>query len=130
MSGKLQVDLAGVAFAIGISIVGSELLEKFLLYFAFAYLFGIIFQYFSVAPMRGLGLRDGLITAVKIDRLSLIAYEVGMFGWMGYRSWLYPALQPTEWSYWLMMQIAMVAGFATTYPVNWWLIARGTKEKM
>jgi hypothetical protein len=23
-----------------------------------------------------------------------------------------------------------LAGFATTYPVNWWLIGRGTKEKM
>ncbi|HWG05484.1 MAG TPA: DUF4396 domain-containing protein, partial [Beijerinckiaceae bacterium] len=30
----------------------------------------------------------------------------------------------------LMMQIAMVLGFATTYPVNWWLISRGIKEKM
>jgi hypothetical protein len=29
-----------------------------------------------------------------------------------------------------MMQIAMVLGFATTYPVNWWLISRGIKEKM
>ncbi|MDR5784616.1 DUF4396 domain-containing protein [Caballeronia sp. LZ065] len=24
----------------------------------------------------------------------------------------------------------MVAGFATTYPVNYWLIQRGVKEKM
>jgi hypothetical protein len=29
-----------------------------------------------------------------------------------------------------MMQIAMVVGFATAYPVNWWLIARGIKERM
>ena len=29
-----------------------------------------------------------------------------------------------------MMQVAMMAGFATTYPVNWWLIASGIKEKM
>jgi hypothetical protein len=36
-----------------------------------------------------------LVAAVKIDTLSLIAYEIGMFAWMGYRSWLYPALQPT-----------------------------------
>ncbi len=38
--------------------------------------------------MRHLGLRDGLITAIKIDTLSLIAYQVGMFAWMGFRSWL------------------------------------------
>jgi ABC-type multidrug transport system permease subunit len=44
--------------------------------------------------------------------------------------WLYPDLKPTRWTYWLLMQIAMIVGFLTTYPVNWWLIRRGTKEKM
>lgn len=29
-----------------------------------------------------------------------------------------------------MMQIAMVAGFITSYPVNWWLVSKGIKEKM
>jgi hypothetical protein len=29
-----------------------------------------------------------------------------------------------------MMQIAMVFGFATAYPVNWWLIRSGIKERM
>jgi len=32
---------------------------------------------------------------------------------------------------WLhMMQNAMLAGFATGYPVNWWLIRKGIKEAM
>lgn len=119
-----------IAFAFGFTLLGSELGGKYLLAFVLAYLFGIIFQYFSVAPMRGLDLRNGLIAAVKIDTLSLLAYEVGMFAWMGFRSWVFPALEPTSWTYWLMMQVAMVIGFVTTYPVNWWLIRRGTKEKM
>lgn len=29
-----------------------------------------------------------------------------------------------------MMQIAMIAGFITAYPVNWWLLRKGIKEKM
>lgn len=119
-----------VAFGIGFTLIGSELAGKYLFAFVFAYLFGIVFQYFSVAPMRGLGLRNGVLTAIKIDTLSLLAYEVGMFAWMGFRAWLYPDLKPNSWTYWLMMQVAMVLGFATTYPVNWWLISRGTKEKM
>jgi hypothetical protein len=119
-----------LAFALGFTLLGSELGGKYLLAFVLAYLFGIVFQFFSVAPMKGLGLRDGLIAAIKVDTLSLIAYEVGMFAWMGFRAWLYPGLQPTSWTYWLMMQVAMVLGFATTYPVNWWLISRGIKEKM
>lgn len=32
--------------------------------------------------------------------------------------------------FWFMMQLAMVAGFATAYPVNWLLIKTGVKEKM
>lgn len=118
------------AFLTGLALFGSELGGKYLAAFVLAYLFGIVFQYFSVAPMRQLGVRDGLIAAVKIDTLSLIAYEVGMFAWMAVRSSVYPGLSPTSWSYWLMMQVAMVLGFLTTYPVNWWLIARGTKERM
>jgi hypothetical protein len=103
---------------------------SYVLAFLLAYALGILFQFFSVAPMQGLGVRDGLVQAVKIDTLSLLAYEIGMFGFMGVRAWLFPHVMPTDWSYWLFMQIAMVLGFATTYPVNWWLIARGTKEKM
>jgi hypothetical protein len=29
-----------------------------------------------------------------------------------------------------MMQIAMLFGFVTSYPVNWWLLKAGLKEKM
>ncbi len=30
--------------------------------------------------------------------------------------------------FWFMMQIAMVCGFLTAYPVNCWLIRTGIKE--
>ena len=107
-----------MAFAIGFTVLGSELLGKYLFAFVLAYLFGIVFQYLSIAPMRGLNLREGLIAGIKVDTLSLFAYEVGMFAWMGFRSWLYPDLRPSDWTYWLMMQVAMVLGFLTTYPVD------------
>ena len=29
-----------------------------------------------------------------------------------------------------MMQIGMALGFATAYPVNWWLLRIGLKERM
>ncbi|RKR38635.1 DUF4396 domain-containing protein [Paraburkholderia sp. BL17N1] len=119
-----------LAFGLSITVFGSDLLGKMLIGFVLAYLFGILFQYFSVAPMRGLSIVKGLMTAVKIDTLSLVAYQVGMFSWMMVRATLYPDLKPTDWTYWFMMQIAMIAGFLTTYPVNWWLIRRGIKEKM
>ena len=117
-----------IAFATGFAVFGSALGGKFLLAFALAYAFGIAFQYFAIAPMRGLGVRDGLVAAIKIDTLSLLAYQVGMFAVMGYRAHAWPGLEPTTWSYWFTMQIAMLAGFATTYPMNWFLIARGSRN--
>jgi hypothetical protein len=32
--------------------------------------------------------------------------------------------------FWFMMQIAMLFGFLTAYPMNWWLIRKGIKEAM
>ena len=119
-----------IAFAVGFAILGSQLLGRFALSFALAYLIGIAFQYMAIEPMRNLGLRAGLAAAIKADTLSLLAYEVGMFAWMGFRAWAWPELTPLNWSYWLMMQVAMLIGFATTYPVNWTLIRAGVKERM
>ena len=40
-------------------------------------------------------------------------------------------IREARWpEFWFVMQIAMLAGFATSYPVNWWLIRAGIKEKM
>ncbi|GAB0118099.1 DUF4396 domain-containing protein [Acidisoma sp. 7E03] len=116
--------------AAAFTLFGSDVGAKIVLGFILAYLFGILFQYFSVAPMRKLGVREGILAAIKIDTLSLLAYEIGMFVVMLGRAWLWPHLSASEWSYWLSMQIAMVVGFCTTYPVNWWLIRQGIKEKM
>ena len=35
-----------------------------------------------------------------------------------------------EVHYWFQMQIGMVIGYFTSWPVNVWLIKRGWKEKM
>ena len=55
-----------------------------------------------------------------------------MYGWMALVRFAIfgrdlPKSSPV---FWFMMQIAMFLGFATAYPVNWWLIRRGIKEKM
>lgn len=102
----------------------------YLVDFVFAYLFGILFQFFSIAPMRGLGLRDGLIAAIKADTISIVAFEIGMFAWMGLAHRLFPHLTPENGTYWFMMQIAMMVGFVTTYPANWLLVRSGVKEAM
>jgi hypothetical protein len=104
--------------------------------FAFAFALGIVFQYFAIVPMRHLSPWAGLIAALKADALSLAAWQVGMYGAMAFFQFLvYPrafGLKPEVDSveFWFTMQLAMIAGFLTSYPVNWWLISAGIKERM
>ncbi|HEY3859033.1 MAG TPA: DUF4396 domain-containing protein [Gammaproteobacteria bacterium] len=114
----------------GIRILGSDLLTRYTFAFVLAYAFGIFFQYFSIAPMRQLSFRAGMAAAIKVDTLSLLAFEVGMFAWMAVTQLLLPGLEPARVEYWFMMQLAMILGLATTFPVNWWLLRKGWKERM
>ena len=94
---------------------------------------GILFQYWALAPMRGLNFRDGIRAAAKADVLSLTAFEIGLFGWMAIMVFvLFPSspLHPISPVYWFLMQIGMILGFATSWPANVWLIRRGIKEAM
>jgi hypothetical protein len=113
-----------------------RIFSVWILDFIFAYLFGIFFQYFTIAPMRGLSFGPGLVAAIKADTLSLIAWQLGMYGFMAF-AYFYlfgtafdASLRTDMVEFWFMMQIAMVVGFITAYPVNWWLIRSGVKESM
>lgn len=119
-------------FIAGVTLAGLALWPEYIADFLLAYALGIVFQYFSIAPMRGLSLKDGLIAALKADTLSLIAFEVGLFGWMAFSSIVLfqHHLHPDSPVYWFMMQLGMIVGFATSYPMNWWLLTRGIKEPM
>lgn len=67
------------------------------------------------------------------DSLSLTAWQLGMYGWMAIALFLLfspAALPKREPTFWFMMQIAMFAGFLTSFPVNWWLLRTGIKETM
>jgi hypothetical protein len=107
-----------------------------LLDFVLAFAFGIAFQYFSIVPMRKLSPGKGLIAALKADALSLAAWQIGMYGAMAFLQFVIfehcfggqAAVDSVE--FWAAMQVAMIAGFAASYPMNWWLILAGIKERM
>jgi hypothetical protein len=77
--------------------------------YGFALLFGIIFQYFSIAPMSG---EYGIVTvwrALKADFLSLTSFQVGLYGWMAIYQiaiWNF-GLDMDNVVYWWMMQVFM-----------------------
>jgi Domain of unknown function (DUF4396) len=119
--------------AAGITLFGSMLLAEYTIDFAAAWALGIVFQYFSIKPMRNLSPGEGVVAAIKADTLSILAFQVGMYGWMALVHFVLfpqPHLEPFDPRYWLMMQIGMICGFATSYPMNRWLIRSGLKEAM
>jgi hypothetical protein len=116
-----------------VTIAGSGVLGTWTVDFVFAFVLGVVFQYFTIAPMRGLGLADGLRAAVAADAASLTAWQLGMYGMMALAIFtLFPpgALRESPVLFWFWMQLAMAAGFVTSFPVNWWLIRSGIKEAM
>jgi hypothetical protein len=121
-------------FALALTIAGSSLGAEYAGDYALALAFGIAFQYFAIAPMRGLGLRDGLKAAAKADVISLTFFEIGLFGWMAVMAFvLFPAphqLMPNSAAFWLLMQVGMIVGYATSWPANVWLVNRGIKVPM
>jgi hypothetical protein len=130
--GDVIAELA--VFGLGLTIAGLTLGAEYVGDYVLALTFGIIFQYFAIAPLRGLGLKDGLSAAVKADFISLSAFEIGLFGWMAMMAFvLFPAphhLMPSSAAYWFLMQIGMIIGYFTSWPANVWLVNRGIKVPM
>jgi hypothetical protein len=118
------------------SLFSEKIFAVWVLDYIFAFAIGVAFQYFTIVPMRGLSPGAGVWKALKADTLSLTAWQVGMYGFMAvahfylFKHLLGAKLEVASAEFWFMMQIAMIFGFATSYPVNWWLIRSGIKEKM
>lgn len=123
---------APIVFLTGFTIAGMTLFADYAVEFVLAYLFGIAFQYygmgFKMHDNPGRALKD----AIKADTVSLISFEIGMFGWMALVHFVFfaQAPEPNSPVFWFMMQIAMLIGFGTSYPANWVLVKKGVKHAM
>jgi hypothetical protein len=135
-SGCTLGDLVGggiIMTTIPFALFGHQIFGAWVVDFVLAYLFGIAFQYFSIAAMRSdMSTGKALVAALKADTLSLAAWQLGMYGWMAIVTFAIfgHELGKSDPVFWFMMQVAMLAGFVTAYPVNWWLVRAGIKEKM
>jgi Domain of unknown function (DUF4396) len=102
-AGCVLGDLVGewVVWGSGITINGRDTWPCLLLDYGFALLFGIFFQYGSIAPMSGEYGLPTLWRAAKADILSLTFFEIGLFGWMViFQVAIWPDLEMTTWLYW------------------------------
>jgi hypothetical protein len=119
------------------SLFDEKIFAVWLLDYVFAFTIGISFQYFTIAPMRpDLSFGQVLRRALKADALSLTAWQLGMFGFMAFahfvvfERWFGVRAEADSFAFWLAMQIAMIAGFLTSFPMNWLLLRLGIKERM
>jgi hypothetical protein len=76
--------------------------------------------------------RRGVLEAMRVDTLSILAFQVGLFaGMAAYNMAIFqPPLAKDTAAYWFLMQLSMVLGFFTALPVNAWLLRKGWKEAM
>ena len=129
-----DVTAATAVFLLGWEIAGRALWPELIGDYVLAVALGLAFQYWAIKPVRDLSVTQGIAAAARVDVLSLTAFEVGLFGWMIFQALvLVPTgetLHPDSPVYWASMQWGMCLGFLTAYPVNAWLIRRGTKEAM
>jgi hypothetical protein len=129
-------DIAGewIVWAMGPwMIAGATVWPEIILDLPLAWTIGILFQYFTIVPMRDdVSPFKGLWLAIRADTLSILSFQVGLFTWMIISAKLLwqPPLEINTSAHWWMMQIGMILGFLTAYPANRWLVKNGWKEKM
>jgi hypothetical protein len=131
--GEWTVWLIGWSIPIFSYAAANELMAMYVADFVFAWSFGIAFQYFSIVPMNPeLSGVKGVRRAIEADTLSIVAFQVGLFGWMALYTLVIwkPPLTVASPEHWFMMQVGMVIGFFTAWPANAWLIKKGVKEEM
>jgi hypothetical protein len=112
----------------GLTIAGQALWMMILVIAVIATALLFVFEYFfSTVPTRGLPSGKGLGVALLIALVMVLAFDVGMGGWMLVMHFLLFMPPLTDVTFLFLMQIGLILGFLTGYPAVWWLVRRGTK---
>ena len=112
----------------GLTIAGQSLWVMILVIAVIATVLLFAFEYFfSTVPARGLPAGRGLGVALLIALVTVLAFDVGMGGWMLVMHFLLFMPPLTDVTFLFLMQVGLVLGFLTGYPAVLWLVRRGTK---
>lgn len=134
-AGCTLADILGEWFTyyVPLQIGGSLIAGSWMLDFVLALIIGVFFQFSAIREMEDISFGKAVSRAFKADFFSLTAWQVGMYGWMAIAYFVIFAdapLEKTSWTFWFMMQIAMLFGFIFAYPMNVLLIRLGIKKAM
>ena len=100
--------------------------------YGLGFLFGwTIFQGLFMRDMAGGSYRRALATTVVPEFLSMNLVMTGMVlvASLG-RLVVGEPFSPLTPEFWFVMSMALLAGFVTAYPMNWWLVVKGLKHGM
>ncbi|MGL5787460.1 MAG: DUF4396 domain-containing protein [Bacteroidales bacterium] len=134
-AGCTLADIIGEAYTgfHPIAIGGSFIIGAWVLDYILALIIGVYFQYVAIREMQNIKPGAAFLKAFKADFLSLTSWQIGMYGWMAIAIFVIFKGEPLSKSsteFWFMMQIAMLCGFITAYPMNALLIKLGIKKGM
>lgn len=128
-AGCVLADIIGETLA---GILGLTLVVGWTLDYILALIFGVYFQYMAIKEMENVTLKMAINKSIKSDFLSLTAWQIGMYGFMGiyiiYFS--HGSISKASFEFWFIMQLAMIVGFIFSYPMNILLIKKGLKHAM
>jgi len=90
-----------------------------------------IFQSLFMRDMAGGSYRRALSSAFFPELLSMNCLMAGMVPAMTLAMASTPASRdPSRPPFWFIMSMALLVGFITAYPMNWWLVSRHMKHGM
>ncbi|MEG1616380.1 MAG: DUF4396 domain-containing protein [Bacteroidales bacterium] len=97
-----------------------------------ALVIGVFFQFVVIRKMSVLSAGGAIRRALKVDFLSLTAWQAGMYLFLSLFIFVYPRMRlfPDQVEFWFLMQVAMAVGFLLAYPMNWILIKAKIKPAM
>lgn len=125
-------DILGESLGMWWGIMAAGIGWQWLFDYALALALGVLFQYAAIRPLVRLSTGQTLRRALRIDYLSLTAWQAGMYLFcfiMFYPVLGRPPGQATA-QFWFIMQLAMFVGFFFSFPLNRILIRKGIKPAM
>ena len=69
-----------MVFFFPITLFGRTIFGVWALDFVLAFVIGVLFQYWTIKPMRDISVGRGIVEALKADFLSLTSWQIGMYG--------------------------------------------------
>ena len=120
-----------VAAAIVTSFLGMPMYGDMIVEYIVGFLVGwLLFQTVPIMHMNHISFQSALRTGFWAELLSLTFMVLGMFPTMYYLMNLWSVMSLGWFTFWFVISISILVGSMVTYPINWWMVAKGLKHGM